>query len=78
MGRDPAGTAGILLRPYFNPRAPHGARRAWTAKAYGHKLDFNPRAPHGARQSDRHQAGRAREFQSTRPAWGATMAQKGP
>ncbi len=33
---------------------------------------FNPRAPHGARPGRRQGTGQVTEFQSTRPAWGAT------
>ena len=36
------------------------------------KLDFNPRAPHGARQNQRLSHYGSDQFQSTRPAWGAT------
>ena len=36
-------------RPYFNPRAPCGARRAGRP-VFIHHRDFNPRAPCGARR----------------------------
>ena len=35
--------------PYFNPRAPRGARRFNGVAGLGNPNDFNPRAPRGAR-----------------------------
>ena len=34
---------------------------------------FNPRAPRGARQASRTKTNDELKFQSTRPAWGATL-----
>ena len=36
--------------PYFNPRAPYGARPAPRARHISSTVDFNPRAPYGARR----------------------------
>ena len=64
------------LCDYFNPRAPRGARPCpiWAPLP---ELDFNPRAPRGARQFHHGLAVHLNEFQSTRPARGATRVLKG-
>ena len=41
----------LIGRSYFNPRAPHGARRI-LIKGVLCVIHFNPRAPHGARPSE--------------------------
>ena len=58
-------------RPYFNPRAPCGARRLPLRRCAcsGH---FNPRAPCGARHTCCGLPGGKCGFQSTRPVRGAT------
>jgi len=55
----------------FNPRAPRGARLILPRRSYVCRC-FNPRAPRGARPWEREDINRKQEFQSTRPAWGAT------
>ena len=42
--------AGAVRKGYFNPRAPHGARRAGVHGWLRVSQNFNPRAPHGARR----------------------------
>ena len=59
--------------PCFNPRAPHGARHYFQA-TYLPLHGFNPRAPHGARLDQLDDDELVDEFQSTRPARGATSA----
>ena len=55
----------------FNPRAPHGARRGH--QGYRPQRErFNPRAPHGARLKHELSFIDDKQFQSTRPARGAT------
>ena len=56
----------------FNPRAPRGARRALSAFCFRIASCFNPRAPRGARRCPWGRGNIPREFQSTRPARGAT------
>ena len=57
---------------HFNPRSPHGERprKALTQTVMGY---FNPRSPHGERLTDSVKAKRPQTFQSTLPAWGATL-----
>ena len=55
----------------FNPRAPRGARPR-DCRASPLIRCFNPRAPRGARQSGSGWRERRYQFQSTRPARGAT------
>ena len=72
-GRDFSSASGYCPRPYFNPRAPCGARPFLAAVASPSSY-FNPRAPCGARPGiSRTLQPRAR-FQSTRPLRGATVA----
>ena len=58
--------------PYFNPRSPHGERRAIINSVKG-RYDFNPRSPHGERLLELLLAVAVSAFQSTLPARGATM-----
>ena len=58
-------------RIYFNPRAPCGARPAFSAAAFSDR-NFNPRAPCGARPGNKIVPVSATVFQSTRPMRGAT------
>ena len=60
------------MRQYFNPRSPHGERRASATLGFS-VIYFNPRSPHGERRIARTAAGIAFIFQSTPPAWGATF-----
>ena len=55
----------------FNPRAPCGAR---PLNSFRNKclFNFNPRAPCGARRKAGIIVEQVKEFQSTRPVWGAT------
>ena len=57
--------------PYFNPRAPCGARPACRT-GQSTTADFNPRAPCGARRLLIEREDVLDEFQSTRPMRGAT------
>ena len=67
------GQGGILsLSPYFNPRAPCGARPRRT-KPTSESKNFNPRAPCGARRSVRDRYHKYSIFQPTRPLRGATV-----
>ena len=72
VGRDSSSASGFVISKYFNPRAPRGARpaRESCAKAM---TDFNPRAPRGARLASQFCVAMREIFQSTRPAWGATL-----
>ena len=56
----------------FNPRSPHGERRLAVTPQSG-CLCFNPRSPHGERPYGQSDAGLCYRFQSTLPAWGATV-----
>ena len=70
-GRDPVFCLCTLLRFYFNPRAPCGARRP-CYRHTGCADYFNPRAPCGARRPRAVCQSGAGSFQSTRPLRGAT------
>ena len=64
--------------PYFNPRAPCGARLVVAVAELSLNAHFNPRAPCGARRFVRLPwTERVQAFQSTRPVWGATEGHKG-
>ena len=56
----------------FNPRAPRGARHLPSTQSLA-VLSFNPRAPRGARLYAAGGSYNFNAFQSTRPAWGATL-----
>ena len=59
----------------FNPRSPHGERRASTSSSTHGWAYFNPRSPHGERHvNERAAAGRGVVFQPTLPARGATTS----
>ena len=73
MGRDCPRPALSGRTPYFNPRAPYGARPEGGTKTPEGNLNFNPRAPYGARPSGCSQLSESIRFQSTRPVWGATL-----
>ncbi len=70
-GRDSTIDATLELLKCFNPRAPRGARLAPISSS-SHLPRFNPRAPRGARLDCGLFVAGAIEFQSTRPARGAT------
>ena len=72
-GRDASPFAAWTSRSGFNPRAPRGARLDMFGTA-AQQQGFNPRAPRGARQDDGSVRLWFAEFQSTRPARGATRA----
>ncbi len=70
-GRDHSASVTVERRTSFNPRAPRGARPSAVLRVTV-RCGFNPRAPRGARQLP-HYDGQSRiQFQSTRPARGAT------
>ena len=56
----------------FNPRPPHGGRLS-SSSLGDSPAHFNPRPPHGGRRSLGTGQGGAITFQSTPPAWGATL-----
>ena len=58
--------------PYFNPRSPHGERRAAGQSRPLGRENFNPRSPHGERRYRDATRTDKRQFQSTLPARGAT------
>ena len=77
MGRDAYISGVSKTTADFNPRAPYGARP--TSDGYlCNVADFNPRAPYGARQKISQAVQPDREFQSTRPIWGATRMARPP
>ena len=55
----------------FNPRSPHGERRA-KRRELATLAHFNPRSPHGERRLDILTRRHIIKFQSTLPARGAT------
>ena len=57
---------------YFNPRSPHGERPI-AALSMLRPANFNPRSPHGERHARLLGHAFRRTFQSTLPAWGATV-----
>ena len=59
---------------YFNPRSPHGERRARSRRAADLLQHFNPRSPHGERRCRSWHKPAQRRFQSTLPARGATRS----
>ena len=52
--------------------APRVGRDAYRVNLFRQRADFNPRAPCGARRRGCRNGCPARQFQSTRPVWGAT------
>ncbi len=71
-GSDFALSTAAEIPAYFNPRSPHGERRAKPSGISVGLSYFNPRSPHGERHLvifDKMSAG---QFQSTLPARGAT------
>ena len=64
--------------PYFNPRAPRGARLTIQPRVTGAVSYFNPRAPRGARPNNTAPCYRGCIlFQSTCPARGTTLSEHG-
>ncbi len=59
---------------HFNPRTPRGVRLQPVTLPHRQR-NFNPRTPRGVRQEFRHQIVENVVFQSTHPAWGATIRQ---
>ena len=49
-GSDGAGRNGRTEQQDFNPRSPHGERRAERARKAADRAHFNPRSPHGERR----------------------------
>ena len=70
-GRDFSISIPCVALSCFNPRAPRGARPAAAITTWRFGC-FNPRAPRGARRHLLQQRGEVVQFQSTRPARGAT------
>ena len=65
----------VWFSPYFNPRAPCGARLRSEDQTKGERY-FNPRAPCGARLLQSGKMSQQQLFQSTRPVRGATPGPK--
>ena len=63
----------IPLTLYFNPRSPRGERRHSTGDEIRCRY-FNPRSPRGERRAKVRRISPTVLFQSTLPAWGATLA----
>ena len=57
----------------FNPRSPHGERRRLKVRRSPDCFNFNPRSPHGERRISKRLVNNSKTFQSTLPAWGATL-----
>ena len=74
-GSDRTPCSSPATRPYFNPRSPHGERRATTSSGFCWS-NFNPRSPHGERPCPFRACARLDLFQSTLPARGATCRAK--
>ena len=75
-GSDNTSLLPFLRGRYFNPRSPHGERQ----RGYGcylNQWNFNPRSPHGERQIPNVSKIQSESFQSTLPAWGATIENSG-
>ena len=70
-GRDPTRPGSLRRSAGFNPRAPRGARRR-SSSMPSPRTRFNPRAPRGARPPFSVGMAGMDQFQSTRPARGAT------
>ena len=73
MGSDRLFHCPAFHRQDFNPRSPHGERQSLNAFDKATKRNFNPRSPHGERRLCVHQQFARHRFQSTLPAWGATV-----
>ena len=73
MGSDEAKACGILSCLNFNPRSPHGERPSHNGSFRHPCRNFNPRSPHGERQHWPLPSRSPHRFQSTLPAWGATI-----
>ena len=74
-GERHAGWETKIIFKNFNPRSPHGERLSRTAP-HKHKTYFNPRSPHGERLTLILTVSLRVLFQSTLPAWGATVQSK--
>ena len=66
-----------FAKNHFNPRSPHGERRATMRRLSRGVPNFNPRSPHGERRLDISAEINSEGFQSTLPARGATKRRKG-
>ena len=62
---------------YFNPRSPHGERLV-AVRSVPILAHFNPRSPHGERRLTEALEQLNEAFQSTLPAWGATICGTAP
>ena len=62
---------------YFNPRSPHGERLV-AVRSVPIVAHFNPRSPHGERRLTEALEQLNEAFQSTLPAWGATICGTAP
>ena len=72
MGSDDAEKYDILKARNFNPRSPHGERPLSLTRPFM-PLYFNPRSPHRERLQSQARLNYIYKFQSTLPAWGATI-----
>ena len=71
MGRDSGQVPSCVHHPYFNPRAPYGARRLCRAPKRCISQNFNPRAPYGARRGRRSPGARRTGDFNPRAPYGA-------
>ena len=58
---------------HFNPRSPRGERPSLTGSS-PFRCNFNPRSPRGERRDTEYWVCLCFKFQSTLPAWGATIS----
>ena len=72
MGSDQELCLCSALCDNFNPRSPHGERHNGTLHSVPDS-HFNPRSPHGERLLVKRIMAVLPPFQSTLPAWGATL-----
>ena len=72
MGSDKMVCLPAALSQDFNPRSPHGERLLRLAFLM-RISNFNPRSPHGERRDAHVYSNGDTRFQSTLPAWGATL-----
>ena len=75
-GSDQARGSTRQFPTYFNPRSPHGERRAEIDGHNCYATDFNPRSPHGERHYWYDKLQKINLFQPTLPARGATRFSK--
>ena len=63
----------LAVKYDFNPRSPHGERRARSSLGDTGGSDFNPRSPHGERRATRAEAKRALRISIHAPRTGSDI-----